>query len=79
MPAASRSAAALRKLASPQDAQAQGVATIYQELNLLPNLSVAENVFIGREPGGRAFRQLAPDGRGDARGPAHGSACRSTR
>jgi inositol transport system ATP-binding protein len=51
-----------RTLASPQDAQAQGVATIYQELNLLPNLSVAENVFIGREPGGRAFlswRRLA--------------------
>jgi len=42
-------------LASPQDAQALGIATIYQELNLLPNLTVAENVFIGREPGGRAF------------------------
>jgi inositol transport system ATP-binding protein len=42
-------------LTSPQDAQALGIATIYQELNLLPNLSVAENVFIGREPGGRAF------------------------
>jgi inositol transport system ATP-binding protein len=46
----------------PQDAQAQGIATIYQELNLLPNLTVAENVLIGREPGGRAFlswRRLA--------------------
>jgi inositol transport system ATP-binding protein len=51
---------------SPQDAQALGIATIYQELNLLPNLSVAENVFIGREPGSRAFvswRRLAEDAR----------------
>jgi ABC-type sugar transport system ATPase subunit len=50
------------RLSRPQDAQALGIATIYQELNLLPNLSVAENVFIGREPGGRAFlswRRLA--------------------
>ncbi|MEM7023861.1 MAG: sugar ABC transporter ATP-binding protein [Pseudomonadota bacterium] len=49
-------------LARPQDAQSHGIATIYQEFNLLPNLSVAENVFIGREPGWRAFiswRQLA--------------------
>ena len=55
-------AGAARVLKSPQDAQSEGVATIYQELNLLPNLSVAENVFIGREPGGRAFlswRRLA--------------------
>ena len=59
MPAASRSAARQRTLASPQDAQAQGIATIYQELNLLPNLTVAENVFIGREPGGRGVPQLA--------------------
>jgi inositol transport system ATP-binding protein len=51
---------------SPQGAQALGIATIYQELNLLPNLSVAENVFIGREPGSRAFvswRRLAEDAR----------------
>ena len=50
------------RLSRPQDAQALGIATIYQELNLLPNLTVAENVFIGREPGGRAFlswRRLA--------------------
>ena len=46
---------AVRRWRSPQDAQALGIATIYQELNLLPNLTVAENVFIGREPGGRAF------------------------
>ncbi len=33
---------------SPQDAQAFGVGTVYQEITLCPNLSVAENMFIGR-------------------------------
>jgi ABC-type sugar transport system ATPase subunit len=33
-----------------QDAQKIGIATVYQEVNLCPNLSVAENLFIGREP-----------------------------
>lgn len=36
--------------ASPQDAQNRGISTVYQEINLCPNLSVAENLFIGREP-----------------------------
>lgn len=35
---------------SPQDAQNNGISTVYQEVNLCPNLSVAENFFIGREP-----------------------------
>ncbi|MBQ1074926.1 sugar ABC transporter ATP-binding protein [Micromonospora sp. C31] len=34
----------------PMQAAAHGVSTVYQEVNLCPNLSVAENVFIGREP-----------------------------
>ncbi|MCV2894651.1 sugar ABC transporter ATP-binding protein [Lentibacter sp. XHP0401] len=34
----------------PREAQALGVSTIYQELNLIPNLTVAENLFFGREP-----------------------------
>ncbi len=38
------------KLASPQDAQKLGISTVYQEVNLCPNLSVAENIYIGREP-----------------------------
>ncbi len=40
---------------SPQEAQAAGISTVYQEVNLCPNLSVAENIYIGREPrkGGR--------------------------
>ena len=35
---------------SPQEAQENGISTVYQEVNLCPNLSVAENLFIGREP-----------------------------
>ncbi|MEO1091949.1 MAG: sugar ABC transporter ATP-binding protein [Pseudomonadota bacterium] len=42
-------------LASPHAAQLRGIATIYQEFNLIPELTVAENVFVGREPGGRLF------------------------
>jgi simple sugar transport system ATP-binding protein len=40
---------------SPQEAQDIGISTVYQEVNLCPNLSVAENIYIGREPkkGGR--------------------------
>ena len=43
------------KLANPQDAQKRGVVTIYQEFTLAPNMSIADNVFIGREPGNRLF------------------------
>ncbi len=32
------------------DAQNKGISTVYQEVNLCPNLSVAENLYIGREP-----------------------------
>jgi simple sugar transport system ATP-binding protein len=35
---------------SPQHAQLLGISTVYQEINLCPNLTVAENVLIGREP-----------------------------
>ena len=35
---------------STLEAQKNGIATVYQEVNLCPNLSVAENLFIGREP-----------------------------
>ncbi len=51
--------------ASPAAAQAAGISTVYQEVNLLPNLSVAENILLGREPrkrGGidwRAMRERA--------------------
>lgn len=35
---------------TPADAQRLGISTVYQEVNLLPNLSVAQNIFLGREP-----------------------------
>ena len=35
---------------SPQDAQSRGISTVYQEVNLCPNLTVAETLFIGHEP-----------------------------
>jgi inositol transport system ATP-binding protein len=38
-------------LTTPHDAQNLGIVTIYQEFTLAPNMSIAENVFIGREPG----------------------------
>lgn len=34
---------------SPQDAQRLGISTVYQEITLCPNLSVAENMYIGRD------------------------------
>lgn len=37
-------------IASPRDAQTLGVATIYQELSLVPQLTVAENILLGHEP-----------------------------
>lgn len=35
---------------SPKQAEAIGISTVFQEVNLLPQLSVAENLCIGREP-----------------------------
>ena len=35
---------------SPRTAQAAGVAAVYQEINLIPERSVADNLFLGREP-----------------------------
>jgi monosaccharide-transporting ATPase len=37
----------------PSDAQHAGISTIYQEVNLVPLLSVARNIFLGREPRNR--------------------------
>ena len=37
-------------LGSPHDADAAGIATIYQELDLVAGLTVAENIFLGHEP-----------------------------
>jgi inositol transport system ATP-binding protein len=43
------------RFASPHEAQIAGIATIYQEFTLAPDMSIAENVFIGREPGSALF------------------------
>jgi inositol transport system ATP-binding protein len=53
-------------LASPHDAQRRGIVTIFQEFTLVPNMTIAENVFIGREPGPGVFvnwRKMAADTR----------------
>ncbi|MBV9673949.1 MAG: sugar ABC transporter ATP-binding protein [Verrucomicrobia bacterium] len=39
----------------PHERQQLGIATVYQEFTLIPNLSVAENIFMGREPVRRNF------------------------
>ncbi|GAB3645433.1 sugar ABC transporter ATP-binding protein [Glycomyces tarimensis] len=55
------------RFASPGHAQAGGISTVYQEVNLTDNLSVAENLFAGREPrfgpfiNFRAMRRRAAD------------------
>jgi ribose transport system ATP-binding protein len=41
---------ALVDITSPRDALARGIRVIYQELNLVPHLSVAENIFLGAAP-----------------------------
>ncbi len=46
---------------SPQHSQALGISTVYQEVNLCTNLSVAENIMLGREPhrlGGIDWRKM---------------------
>ncbi len=35
---------------SPHEAQLLGISTVYQEVNLVPYLSVAENIYLGRQP-----------------------------
>jgi ribose transport system ATP-binding protein len=36
--------------ANPREALSFGISTVFQELSLLPNLTIAENMFLGREP-----------------------------
>ncbi len=40
---------------SPKDAERAGISTVYQEVNLIPALSVAENIGLGRQPGRCGF------------------------
>jgi len=41
------------EIPTPRTAQQLGISIIHQELNLMPHLTVAQNIFIGREPRGR--------------------------
>src|SRR6201987_1752446 len=50
---------------SPREAQSQGIATIYQEFSLYPELTVAENIFAGHMP--RTLGGFALDWRGAAK------------
>jgi ABC-type sugar transport system ATPase subunit len=45
-----RVAGEVAQLRTPQAAIAAGISVIYQEFNLVPHLSVAENIYLGREP-----------------------------
>jgi simple sugar transport system ATP-binding protein len=44
-----------RAFATPADARASGIETIYQDLALAGNLSIGENIYLGREPMRRLF------------------------
>ena len=47
---------------SPQEAQKLGISTVYQEITLCPNLSVAENMYIGRGKGiGQNWKKMNAD------------------
>jgi monosaccharide-transporting ATPase len=41
--------------ASPKQAERAGISTVYQEVNLVPSLTVAENITLGRQPGKFGF------------------------
>ena len=43
------------QILNPHHAQRLGISIIYQEFNLMPNLTVMENIYIGREPGQLGF------------------------
>lgn len=49
------------KPSGPNEAMQLGISTVFQEVNLCPNLSVAENIFVGRQPmkrGGIDWREI---------------------
>ena len=67
-------------IGSPSDARALGIAVIFQEFSLVPYLSVAQNIFLGREPPGRIPGASTTGGCTHARASfSTSSAWRSTR
>ena len=59
---------------SPLHAQSLGISTVYQEVNLCPNLTVAENLLIGRQPTEVGPHRLEGD-----EPPGHGHPARAGR
>ena len=55
---------------SPHEAEALGIATVYQEVGLIPHLSIAENICLGREPVRRFWPRCIDWGRVRARARA---------
>ena len=56
-----------RHFTNPGEAQESGISTVYQEVNLCPNLSVEENILLGREPrrrGGIDWKEVRVRARG---------------
>ena len=45
---------------TPEEARQLGIGVVYQEFNLLPELSVAENIFVSAQPTGRARSASTP-------------------
>ena len=66
------------RFADPRAAQAAGVATIFQELDLVPSLDVTANLFLGRELTRAGVLDRARDAAGGALPPRSASASRST-
>ncbi len=54
------------ELRSPSDAFAKGIATVYQEMSLVPEMTVAENIFLGRWPRRKGLLRSMVDWRGIA-------------
>lgn len=54
------------ELTGPRDARARGIAVVHQELSLVPDLTVADNIVLGREPRLRAGRLDRRSATGDA-------------
>lgn len=52
-----------RSIANPLDAQRAGIGIIYQEFNLVPELSARENIFLGQEGGGLRWLPVSAERR----------------
>ncbi|MFC7584631.1 ATP-binding cassette domain-containing protein [Nonomuraea antimicrobica] len=67
------------RLRSPHDAHQRGIRTVYQELTLVPELSVTENLLMGDFPGGAASSTGPPRTTGPPSCWSRSGSARSTR